>query len=206
MPSFLIDRGDHVRRKVDDLLQVLRGDVQQVAQARRDTLEIPDVRHRSSEFDVTHPLTAYLGPGHLDTTPLTDDALEAHPLVLTAVALPVPRGAEDLLAEQAITLWLERPVVDRLRLLHFTMRPLANLVGRGQADTDLVEEVHVEHSFAFLFCFSVREFQGSLGAAPPAGYTGAEPSCVHLDFFDSAEGVTGATRQVDAEILRRAVI
>jgi hypothetical protein len=28
----------------------------------------------------------------------------------------------------------------------------------------------------------------------------------HLDFFDSAEGVTGATREVDAEVLRRSVI
>jgi hypothetical protein len=27
------------------------------------------------------------------------------------------------------------------------VRPLANLVGCGQADADLVEEVHVEHSF-----------------------------------------------------------
>jgi hypothetical protein len=26
------------------------------------------------------------------------------------------------------------------------MRPLANLIGSGQADADLVEEVHVEHS------------------------------------------------------------
>src|SRR5687767_9056470 len=156
MPGFLINGGDHVRRKVDDLLQVLRGDVEQVAQARRDTFEIPDVGHRSSEFDVTHPLTAYLGPRHLDATPLTDDALEAHPLVLAAVALPVPGGAEDLLAEQAITLRLERAVVDRLRLLHFTMRPLANLVGSGQADADLVEEVHVEHALFISFLSLTR--------------------------------------------------
>src|SRR5215211_39553 len=174
MPGFLIDSGDHVRREVDDLLQVLRGDVEQVAQARRDTLEIPDMRHRSSEFDVTHPLTAYLGPGHLDATPLTDDALEAHPLVLAAVALPVPGGAEDLLAEQAITFRLERPVVDRLRLLHFTMRPLANLVGCGQADADLVEEVHVEHVVSFLLTCSIRE-SGVWGRSPRVAQTSSTP-------------------------------
>src|SRR4029450_8590352 len=101
MPGFLIDVGDHVRRKVDDLLQVLGGDVEQVAKARRGALEIPDVGHRSGEVDVAHPLAAYLGTGHFDTASLTDDALEPHPLVLAAVALPVPCGTEDLFAEKS---------------------------------------------------------------------------------------------------------
>ena len=146
MPGFLVDSSDHVRRKVDDLLQVFRGDVQQVTQARGDALEVPDMGDRSGELDVAHPLTAHLGPGDLDPTPLADDALEADPLVLAAIAFPVPRGAEDLFAEQAITFRLEGSVIDGLRLLHLTVRPLANLVGGGQADADLVEEVHVEHS------------------------------------------------------------
>jgi hypothetical protein len=31
------------------------------------------------------------------------------------------------------------------------MRPLANLIGSGQADADLVEEVHVEHALLISF-------------------------------------------------------
>jgi hypothetical protein len=31
------------------------------------------------------------------------------------------------------------------------VRPLANLIGSGQADADLVEEVHVEHAFLISF-------------------------------------------------------
>jgi hypothetical protein len=89
---------------------------------------------------VTHPLTANLGPGHLDTAALTDDALEAHPLVLAAVALPVPRGAEDLLAEEAVTFGLEGAVVDGLGLLDLAMAPLTDVVGGGETDTELVEE------------------------------------------------------------------
>ena len=95
-----VDGRDHVGREVDDLLEVLRGQVEQVAQAARDTLEVPDVGDGGGELDVAHPLTTHLGAGHLDAAALTDDALEADPLVLAAVALPVPGRAEDLLAEE----------------------------------------------------------------------------------------------------------
>ena len=141
----LVDGGDHVRREVDDLLEVLRREVEQVAEPARDTLEVPDVGHRRGELDVAHPLTADLGTGDLDAAALADDALEAHALVLAAVALPVPGGTEDLLAEEAVTLGLERAVVDGLRLLDLAVAPRADVVRGGQADPKLVEEVHVEH-------------------------------------------------------------
>src|SRR5690606_16671758 len=115
--SLLVDPGDHVRREVDDLLQVLRGEVEQVPQPRGDALEVPDVRHRRGQLDVAHPLPAHLGPGHLDAAALADDPLEADTLVLAAVALPVPGRTEDLLAEEPVLLRLEGAVVDRLRLL-----------------------------------------------------------------------------------------
>ena len=141
----LVDRGDHVGGEVDDLLEVLRRQVEQVAQARRDALEVPDVGHGSGELDVAHALAAHLGAGDLDAAALADDALEAHALVLAAVALPVPGGTEDLLAEEAVTLGLERAVVDGLRLLDLAVAPRADVVRGGQADLKLVEEVHVEH-------------------------------------------------------------
>jgi hypothetical protein len=65
---------------------------------------------------VAHPLTTHLGASYLDAAALADDALEADALVLAAVALPVASRSEDLLAEQAVLLWLERAVVDGLRL------------------------------------------------------------------------------------------
>ena len=81
----------------------------------------------------------------LHAAALADDALESDPLVLAAVALPVPRGTEDALAEQAVLLRLQRPVVDRLRLLDLTVGPCADLVRGGQADPELIEVVHVQH-------------------------------------------------------------
>ena len=112
-----VDPRDHVRGEVDDLLEVLRCEIKQVAQATRNTLEVPDVSNRSGELDVTHALTTHLGASDLDATALADDALEAHALVLAAVALPVASRTEDLLAEESVLLGLEGAVVDGLRLL-----------------------------------------------------------------------------------------
>src|SRR5699024_11429000 len=77
VPELFVDRGDDVGGEVDDLLEILRRQVQQVAQPTGHTLEVPDVGHRSGELDVAHPLTPDLGPGDLDTAALTDDALDA---------------------------------------------------------------------------------------------------------------------------------
>src|SRR5690606_3552748 len=46
---------------------------------------------------------------------------------------------EDARAEQAVTLGLERAVVDRLRLLDLAERPTADALRAGDADLDLVE-------------------------------------------------------------------
>ena len=140
-----VHRGDHVRREVDDLFQVLRGQVEQVAQPARHALEVPDVRDRRGQLDVAHALTAHLGPGHLDAAALTDDALEPDALVLAAVALPVASRSEDLLAEQAVLLRLQGAVVDRFGLLDLAEGPLADVIGGGETNTELVEEVDVKH-------------------------------------------------------------
>src|SRR4029077_4219895 len=78
-------------------------------------------------------------------------------LVLAAVALPVLHGAEDALAEQAVALRLEGPVVDGLGLGDLAPRPPrplalqlealallriagpADLLGRGDPDLDVIE-------------------------------------------------------------------
>ncbi len=145
VPPVLIDSRDDVRGEVDDLLQVLRRQVEQVAQPAGDALEVPDVRDRRGQFDVAHALAADLLTRDLDATALADDPLEPNPLVLAAVALPVPRGTEDALAEQTVLLGLERPVVDGLRLLDLAVGPGPDLIGRRQADPQLVEVVDVEH-------------------------------------------------------------
>src|SRR5439155_19965806 len=166
-----VHAGDHVRSEVDDPLEVLRGDVEQVAQPRRDALEVPDVRDRRGQLDVAHPLPSHLGPGDLHAAPLADDPLEPDPLVLPAVALPVAGGTEDPLAEQAVTLGLEGAVVDGLRLLHLAVGPGSDLIVRGQADPELVKVIDVKHLSAR--CFRVHSLPQASGPhqskSAPAG-------------------------------------
>lgn len=145
MTLVLVDARDHVGGEVDDLLEVLRRQVEQVPEAARDALEVPDVGDGGGQLDVTHPLTTHAGAGDLDAAALADDALEADSLVLAAGALPVPGGAEDPLAEQALLLGLEGAVVDGLGLLDLAVAPVADVLRGGQADAQLVEEVDVQH-------------------------------------------------------------
>ena len=91
------------------------------------------MRDRRGQVDVAEALAAHLGLDDLDAALLADDAAVLHALVLAAVALVVLHRAEDLGAEQAVPLRLERAVVDGLRLLHLAVRPLADLLRATRA-------------------------------------------------------------------------
>src|SRR5205814_2903195 len=97
------------------------------------------VGDRSGELDVTHALAADLRDGDFDAALFADNALIFHALVLAAQALIVLDRTENARAEQAVTLGLERAIVDRFRLLDLAKGPAADLVGRRDADADFVE-------------------------------------------------------------------
>src|SRR5207248_9791515 len=50
-------------------------------------------------------------------------------------------------AEESIPFGLEGAVVDRFRLLHLTMRPRSDLVGRGERDANGVEDERIFRFF-----------------------------------------------------------
>ena len=162
MTLFLIHAGDHVGGEVDDLLQILRRDVKQVAQSGRHTLEEPDVGHRGGELDMAHALTAHTALGHFHAAALAHDALEAHALVLAAGAFPVAGRSEDLLAEQTVLLRLQGTVVDGLGLLDLAIAPVTDVVGGGQADPQFVKCVDVQHSIVLsIVSFDYSRFVGT---------------------------------------------
>ena len=106
-----VDPGDEVGGEVDDLLELLGLELltgldagEEVGEPAPGAAQVPDVHDGRGELDVAHALAPHLRAGDLDATALADDALEPDALVLAAVALPVPGGAEDLLAEQAVLL------------------------------------------------------------------------------------------------------
>ena len=82
--------------------------------------------NRRSQFNVTHALTAHFGQRDFNAALLADYTAMLEALVLAAQALIVLDRAKNLGAEQAITLWLERTVVNSLRLFDFTIRPGTN--------------------------------------------------------------------------------
>src|SRR5438445_667402 len=140
----LVDRLDgalenHVLLEVEDLLQLAQRHVEELADAAGQPLEEPHVADRRGQLDVTHALAAHARARHLDAALVAHHARELHALVLAARALVVLGRPEDARAEQAVTLGLERPVVDGLRLLHLAVRPPANLLGRRQLDPDRVK-------------------------------------------------------------------
>src|SRR4029077_13351406 len=123
--------------------ELLQLHVEQQADAARQRFQEPDVGDRRGQLDMAHALAADLRDGDLDAALFADDALVLHALVLAAQALVVLDRAEDARAEQAVTLRLERAVVDGLRLLDLAEGPAANLFRARNADLDLVERLRL---------------------------------------------------------------
>ncbi len=142
--------GDDVAFEIQDALKLLQLHVEQQADARWQRFQEPDMRNRRSQFDMAHPLAADLGHGDFDAALLADDALVLHALVLAAQAFVILYRTEDAGTEQAVTLRLERTVVDGFRLLDFAEGPRTDAFWRGDPDLDLVE--------CFRLCELVGEF------------------------------------------------
>ena len=130
---------DDVILEIEDALEVLQRHVEHQADARRQRLQEPDMRHRRGQFDMAHAVAAHLLHRHFDAAFFADDALVLHALVLAAQAFVVLHGPEDARAEQAIAFRLEGAVVDGLRLLNLAMAPAQDLVRAGQRNLDPVE-------------------------------------------------------------------
>ncbi len=119
---------DNIGSEVKDLLQHLRGNVEDQTHTAGYALEIPDVGDRSRQLDVAHALTAHTGLGDLNTAVGADFTLVSDLLQLTAMAFPVFGRPENPFAEKAVALRLESSVIDGLGLGHFALGPLADLL------------------------------------------------------------------------------
>ena len=82
--------------EVEHALEVAQRHVEHQADAGRQRLQEPDVRHRAGQLDVAHALAAHLGERDFDAALFADDALVLHALILAAQALVVLCRAKDL--------------------------------------------------------------------------------------------------------------
>ena len=72
---------------------------------------------------MAHPLATHFLQRDLDATFFADNAAIFHALIFTAQAFVIFDRAKDTRTKQAVTLGLERPVVDRFGLLYLAERP-----------------------------------------------------------------------------------
>ena len=93
---------DDIEREVQDAFQHLRRDIQNQAHPRRNAAEIPDVRDRRSQLDVTHPFTANGFLCHFDAAAFADLSFETNFFIFTAMAFPVFCWSENPFAEQTV--------------------------------------------------------------------------------------------------------
>ena len=76
---------------------------------------------------MTHTFTANLSLCYLNSASVTDDALMAYSLVLTAVTFPVLCGSENPFAEKTVFFGLKGTIVYCFGLGYFTVRPFSDL-------------------------------------------------------------------------------
>ena len=132
---------DDVFFVIDDLVEFLGRDVEECTNLVGQGAEEPNVGNGDHKFDVTHTLTADLLLGNFNTATVADNTLVADTFIFATVALPVARGAEDTLAEQAITFGLVGAIVYGFRLGHLAIGATLDGLGRRKTDGDRVEIV-----------------------------------------------------------------
>jgi hypothetical protein len=92
---------------------------------------------------MTHPVTADLGPGHLNAAFVADDPLITDALIFSAMTLPILNGAKDSFTEQTVCLGLQCSVVNGFRLFYFPIRPRTNQFRGGKANAQLIKSLYV---------------------------------------------------------------
>ena len=85
---------------------------------------------------MAHPLPAHLGLDDFHPTLLADNPSMFHPLVFATITFIIFGGPKDLGTEESIFFRFESPIVNGLRLLHFSVGPRFNLFWRGDGDSD----------------------------------------------------------------------
>ncbi len=127
------------RLEIQNALEIAHRNVEQVADAAGQALEEPHVRTGRSQFDVAEAFTADFAERDFHAALVADHAAMLHALVFAAQAFPVRDGAENLGAEQAVALGLERAVVDGFRLGDFAVRPGTDFFRTRQTDANGIE-------------------------------------------------------------------
>ena len=83
---------------------------------------------------MTHSFASYLASRYFCPAAFAHLALEAYALILSAGALPVLLGSEDLLTVQTVLIGLLCSVVNGLGIFYLSVAPVKDLSGRCKPD------------------------------------------------------------------------
>ena len=134
---------DDVGGKVEDTLQRARGNIQNEPDAAGDAFEIPNMRDRARQIDMTHPLAAHFGARDFHAALVADRAFVAHSFIFSAFAFPVLGRSENFLTEKPVGFRFQRPVIDGFRLCDLTVGPSPYRVRGGDADLHGVKLIYI---------------------------------------------------------------
>ena len=126
---------------VNDTLKLTSSHVKDKTDARWHTLIEPDVGDWHSQVNVAHALATNAAQGNFHSTTVTDRAFVLDAFVFSASTLPVTRWTEDFLTEETTLFRFECPVVDRLRIEHFTTGPAVDGFRISYGNRNLIERI-----------------------------------------------------------------
>ena len=112
---------DDIVYKIDYFFQHLGGHIQQKSHPAGDTLQIPDMAHRSRQFYMAHALPPNFRSGNFHPAAIADYSAMPYPFILAAVTLPVFDGTKNSFAEKTILFRLLGTIVDGFRFGNQTM-------------------------------------------------------------------------------------
>jgi len=80
---------------------------------------------------------------HFHTATVANDAAMFDALIFSAGTFPILDGTENAFAKQAPLFRFECAVIDRLRVLHFTLGPGTDRFGSRDGDRDVLHEIYL---------------------------------------------------------------
>jgi hypothetical protein len=86
------------------------------------------MKYRDSQFDMPHPGSSDSGCRDFYSTPFTDDSLVSYSLVFAAATFIVFDRTKNRFTEQTSLFGLSCPIIDRIRIIYYSMRSLLDIL------------------------------------------------------------------------------
>src|SRR3989344_4340747 len=147
--------GHEVLGKVNDRFKLARRHIKQQREFGGGAAEKPRMHHGRCKGQMPHTFSAHLGLRDFHTALITNDPAVPDAFVFSAVTFPVFSRPKNFFRKQSVFFRLQRPVVNRFGLGHFSVRPTLDIPWRREDQTKTVKFGQVSgHDFFSVFISS----------------------------------------------------